>query len=341
MKTRALIICAIALLICVSLLLRSKQHHQVVLPTQKATPTNRPSQTAAVKAVGQHHATNIQKMLALPPNATPLAKAIAETNPIAARELAMWQAPIAFYGKVLDENSNAIAGAQVSFHWMETPTTDGSRSSDTESDSEGLFSLHGAFGPTLTVSVSKNGYYTSKSTPDGFRYALGNEPFHPDPRDPVVFYLRKKGQGTELITSANGMRPDVWVRVPKDNTSVRVDFFQKQASATGQLEIRQIKPPWQSATNWSFSLSILNGGLIENHDEFQFEAPEIGYQPTVTYDFAKGESDWTTHVVKQFYIEFGQPRKYGWLRFESDISQETVFVTYALNPTGSRNLEPK
>lgn len=47
-----------------------------------------------------------------------------------------------------------------------------------------------------------------------------------------------------------------------------------------------------------------------------------------------------TQVSKQFYITFGQPRRYGWLRIESNLAQETVFLTYAINPTGSRNLEP-
>ena len=175
----------------------------------------------------------------------------------------------------------------------------------------------------------------------GFLYSLGPDIYSPDSLNPVVFHLQKKGQGVELITSQNGIRPNLAIRIPKDGTPIRVDFFQKQASATGQLEISQNKPPWQGATNWSFSLSIPDGGLVENQDEFQFEAPETGYQPKIEYNFAKAEPDWTTHVTKQFYIVFGQPRKYGCLRFESDISQETVFVTYAINPTGSRYLEPK
>jgi hypothetical protein len=45
-------------------------------------------------------------------------------------------------------------------------------------------------------------------------------------------------------------------------------------------------------------------------------------------------------VTKQFYITFGEPKKYGWLRIESNLTQETVFLTYAINPTGSYNLEP-
>ena len=144
----------------------------------------------------------------------------------------------------------------------------------------------------------------------------------------------------QLITSENGARSDVWVQVPKDGTPVQVDFFQKQASPAGQLEITQNKPPMNTATNWSFTLSITNGGLIENQDEFQFEAPNSGYQPTVEYDFIKGETNWTRQAVKQFYVTFGQPPKYGWLRIKSNLAQQTVFLTYAINPTGSQNLEP-
>jgi hypothetical protein len=120
-----------------------------------------------------------------------------------------------------------------------------------------------------------------------------------------------------------------------------VDLLEKKPSATGQLEISQIKPPFRGATNWSFRMSIPDGGLIENQDEFQFAALESGYQPTVEYNFAKGETNWTTQVSKQFYIVFGQPRQYGWLRIESNLAQETIFLTYAINPTGSRNLESK
>lgn len=80
---------------------------------------------------------------------------------------------------------------------------------------------------------------------------------------------------------------------------------------------------------------------MENADEFQFEAPESNYLPTVECSFTKGTTNWTMQASKQFYIAFGQPRKYGWLRIESNLAQETVFLTYAINPDGSRNLEPK
>jgi len=45
--------------------------------------------------------------------------------------------------------------------------------------------------------------------------------------------------------------------------------------------------------------------------------------------------------TKLFYISCGNPRKYGWLRVESNLAQETVFLQYAVNPDGPLNLEPK
>jgi hypothetical protein len=267
--------------------------------------------------------------------------------------------PINFYGKVVAENDQPVKGATAHFIWdggvtnnNPRPFTDtGKISADVTTDSTGLFSLTNVMGTELDASVDKAGYYPfrrnggmqyfkySKMNLDAF-YGIG-DCFKPDSNHPVIYYLHKKGQGAELVTSDNGMRSSVAVHIPKDNSPVRVDLMQKQASATGQLEISQVKPPFQAATNWSFSLSIPDGGLVENQDEFQFTAPESGYQPTVEYDFTKGETNWTTQVSKQFYIAFGEPRKYGWLRIESNLAQETIFLTYAINSTGSRNLEPK
>jgi len=322
------------------LLKTAKPQKTATLPAQSEKPTNQLSQPEPPKAVENRQTPNTSQLPPLPPSATPFAEALAKTNPLAAMRLAMWQAPIEFYGKVVNENSNPVAGANITFKWTEIPAPDGNRTATTESDAEGLFSLHGQRGPSLEVLIGKDGYYASHGGHWGYNYALGPDIVSPDPQNPVVFNLRKKWQGVKLLTSENGVRSDVWVRIAKDNTLVRVDFFQKQASATGQLEISQNKPPFQEATNWSFRMSIPDGGLVENQDEFQFEAPESGYQPTVEYDFTKDETNWTTQVSKQFYIAFGQPRKYGWLRFESNLAQETVFVTYAINPTGSRNLEP-
>jgi len=111
-----------------------------------------------------------------------------------AQILAAWQTPIEFYGKVVDEHSNAVSGVKVNFHWVDAPREDGNRTTNTESDAEGLFSLHGQRGPSLSVTISKEGYYAAHRGEQGFKYGpFGNPDFSPDQRNPIIFYLRKKG----------------------------------------------------------------------------------------------------------------------------------------------------
>ena len=338
MRKSIAIICAVVLILCLWLLLHQKNEPMNNSPSEvQVLSSNHPavSQTAPIKTLPMPKQASDSNSEVIHHRPT-----LTEITNLQQQLLEDWQRPIEFYGKVIDENSNTVMGANISFQWVESPYGENTRHITTQSDANGLFSLQSARGPTLSVTVNKEGYYTSRSTSDSFRYD-GSQPFQASSIEPVAFHLRKKGQGAELITSDNGMRPDVWVRLPKDNTPVHVDFFQKQPSASGQLEISQVKPPFQVATNWSFRMSIPDGGLVENQDEFQFAAPESGYQPTVVYDFTKGETNWTAQVSKQFYIAFGQPRKYGWLRIESNLAQETIFLTYAINPNGSRNLEPQ
>ena len=237
MRTRVLFFWAVVLMICILLVLFwAAKHEQPIHTETTMTVTNQPAnQPEPPRPVENRLASNTLRTLLLPSSASPLAKALAITNLIAARQLAQWQAPIEFYGKVVDENSNAVAGAKVDFHWVEIPAEDGNRTTNTESDTEGLFSLHGQLGPYLSVSVSKDGYYASHHWQRGFNYSLGPDIISPDPQNPVVFILRKKGQGAELITSDNGMQPDVYVRIPKDNTPVRVDLLQKKVSAAGRI----------------------------------------------------------------------------------------------------------
>ena len=164
------------------------------------------------------------------------------------------------------------------------------------------------------------------------------------------------------MTSQKGFRESFWVTVPKDGTPVKVDLMNQKTGA-GALEIRQKKPEfparggtWErmspsdraklaSATNWSLSLTISNGGLVEENDEFGFTPPESGYQPTIEYTFHKGQKEWlgnwAMNFQKSYYVKLGSPAVYGQLDVETSTDKSTVFLTYVLNPDGSRNLEPK
>jgi hypothetical protein len=274
----------------------------------------------------------------------PLRRSPADMLNLKQRVLADWQTPIEFYGKVIDQNSNPVVGANIQFGWMETPAKDGERKASTKSDLDGLFSLQGEHGPSLNVSVNKDGYYTSRKDRTGYSYGdLSPGKFSPSVFDPVIFHLHKKGQGVDLATSEYGIRTDFPILVPRDGNPVNVDLLERKIDASGDLQISQIKPEiahLPQATNWSFHMNLSDGGLIEENDDFPFTAPDTGYQPTVDLDFEKDSTNWATQFSKDYYIVFGQPQKYGLLHVDANIAQQTIFLKYAINPTGSRNLEP-
>lgn len=339
-SSRWIIAVAAVIAICALSLLRRGGAHRNTSPQEPSSP---PSAQVGRPVQPQPYEREVPQAPSAPKSAqdAPPPPTVAEaSNSFYEQTLRDWQVPIEFYGKVVDEDGNPVPAASVRFHWTDMTVEDNVSTSETHSDSKGLFALNGKHGRSLEVWVSNEGYYASQHGQKGFLYAYANERFSPDPGNPVVFTLRKKGQGAVLVTSENGIRPDVAVRIPKDGTPVRVDFFRKQASEAGQLEISQQKPPWREATKWSLRMSIPDGGFVENGDEFQFEAPETGYLPAVEYHFTNGQPNWTTHLTKQYYISFGHPLEYGWLRVQSDLAQETIFLTYAINPSGSRNLEP-
>ena len=291
------------------------------------------------------------------------------------------QRPINFYGKVVDENGLPVAEATAHFQWDGTVTNKNAMqfrdwpkiSADATTDSGGLFSLTGKSGTELDVSVNKAGYYSSRRS-RGAQYYKYSKPnidsfygtgqfFQSDSNQPVVYYLRKMGIGASaLVTSQYGMRESFWATVPKDGTPVKVDLL-NQKTGDGPLEIMQKKPEFpahggtmdslsasdraklMSATNWSFTMRISDGGFSEENDEFPFNPPGTGYQGTVNYSFQKGQKDWqgnwSMNFQRNYYFKFGSPALYGQLHLETWADSGHVILTYVINPDGSRNLEPK
>lgn len=254
-----------------------------------------------------------------------------------------WKQPINFYGRVVDENEQAVEGASADFKWTDL-SSNGNSEYHTVSDASGLFFMLNQKGKRLSVTASKPGYYSAADARlASFEYANPADGlFTPDPRNPVVFHLRKKGTGTDLITSQYGMKPHFGVTVPLDGTSVQVDLLERKTGASGQLKVSQIKPPskeWKQATEWSFRMEIPDGGFVEYNDEFPFEAPERGYASVIEFQFRKGETNWVEGIKKDFYIKFGNPSRYGRLHLDTLIEMGGARFTYAINPDGSRNLE--
>ena len=183
--------------------------------------------------------------------------------------------PIVFYGKVVDGNGNPIEGATVKFLVSDTSET-GTTEYPKLSGNDGQFFLDRIKGGSISVYVSKRGYY-SKIGGSHFEYNTGSNHI-PDPNNPVIFQLRRKGEAAELIKGHS--------RVPlsRDGTPSKVNLITGKPSSEGHFTV-QVWSSMANASNapfdWKVILNVPDGGLLEFNDEFPFLAPENGYTSSI------------------------------------------------------------
>jgi hypothetical protein len=342
MKKRIWIPLVVVLAVCLLLLFRTKQPQPSATPQPSEALTNQPSNPEPAKAAENRPVSNTARTTVVPPVVVATATHVPSSNGEAAAILAAWQAPIEFYGKVVDENSNAIAGVNIHFNWSELPAENGERTADAQSDSEGLFTLNGKRGASLTVSFSKQGYYSSGRGEQTFSYALPKA-ISPDPLNPVIFKLRKKGNGESLIKT--DFPPGTQIaQLHHDGTPVELDLLKgaQVPAGSGQLKLefwRDLSNGNANIFDWKLQLSVLGGGLIGTDEEFAFQAPESGYQSPIVIDMPATNQNWQGEVRSKYYIQLPDG-KYGRIDFYL-LSDNGVFtVQSVINPTGSRNLEP-
>ena len=344
MRPRILIFCGLVLAVCVWFLLRrapeppKTEAPEVQAPLTNQPLANQPASPPAKVAAAQNPTSG-------PPPAF-AADAVRRGSPegikeVQQRALADWQRPIEFYGRVVDENTNPVAGASITFGWSELPTQEAARKTTTMSGANGLFSLHGERGPALDVWVGKEGYYASHRGQWGFSYLNG---FLSDPMNPVVFVLRKKGKGESLITSSFPTGMGQIAQLHHDGTPVELDLFNgtQVPSGSGQLKLEF----WRAITNqnanifdWKCQLTVPSGGLVETPEEFAFQAPEGGYQSPVVIDMLATNENWRGEIRSKYYLQLPDG-KYGRIDFYFLPYNGAFTVQSAINPTGSRNLEP-
>lgn len=247
------------------------------------------------------------------------------------------QRPIEFFGETVDVSNQPVAGVNVDLSLSEPPNPGqhGTLEANLQSDAQGYFHYGDAIGKVLEVRLNKDGYYISKSNRVDFDYTS----YQPNPLRPELFYLRKKGSGADLITSQYGMKKYLGVPMPLADSPVHVNLLTRSIGQEGQLILTQIK--LAGAPSWSFKMEIPGGGFLEEGDEFPFEAPESGYQSVVEFKFQQGQADWATDILKDYYIKFGNPPRYGHLHLDTAIDMTGARLTYVINPDGSGYLEPK
>jgi Carboxypeptidase regulatory-like domain len=257
--------------------------------------------------------------------------------------IAEFKRPINFYGKVLDENWQPIAGANVELVPNDDPTGREKYSRySTKTDAKGYFSMTGMHGIGINVDVSKEGYYRTEDS-----YAIF-EHEHPsgrlrqipsNPQDPALFFLRKKGEAAALIHAYERPR-----RVPKDGSPAEVSLTTgEKVSSGGDFKIEC----WVSDQDgkpypWKCRLSVPRGGLIKRKSEFDFIAPESGYAESDDLEMPQVPptgQQWSDLAAQDYFVKTSKGQ-YARMRFEINTGDPTFYVLESyLNPSGSRNLE--
>jgi hypothetical protein len=252
-----------------------------------------------------------------------------------------WRTPIEFYGKVEDENSNAISGADINFECNDLSES-GTSPYHTMSDANGFFSITGIQGKLLAVKVNKAGYYPYLPHGNTFYYAGQNQNFVPDRANPIIYYLRRIGVAESLIHFHKSFN------VPKDGTPVDVDLATGTLGSSSGTDFKiecwtddQGKQPGQKY-DWKCRVSLMGGGIQAYSEEFPFQAPVADYRENDEIDMVvTADQLWRNDAQREYFIRTADGR-FGRLTFRMIAHGEHFCIVDSyFNPSGSRNLEPK
>lgn len=258
-------------------------------------------------------------------------------------ELVKKNVPVRFYGKVIDQNSNGLAGVTIKVsirHWGMTMSTFSSTIHiELVTDANGFFFIHGAKGDAFDFDVfQKNSYELEPTTRLSFGAQGGT------PADPVLFTMWLANIHEQLIAK------HVSFHVLTDGRPYFIDLTKGTISESGQGELRVwIKRPEHIAPKekylWSAGIEPINGGLLEETNEgcAMFRAPESGYLPNFHIDQQIVGNQRASTGTRRFYIRLEDVHEFGRIAIQlfapyRDNIPGLISLDYALNPSGSRIL---
>ncbi len=243
-----------------------------------------------------------------------------------------WKMPVEFYGKVIDNQSHPVSAATVSAHWTDLSAT-GSSERTLVTDESGEFSLTGVSGKRLIVRIKKEGYSVYHDNRSSFEYAAYFEPeWHvPDPKNPVIFRLRKDREAEPLVSRE--------VRLPLQIGSETTFSLSPNDQNAAKVVIELLNNAPLREKQWSARISVPGGGLQSTLDEFPYEAPVSGYQSTLVTDYATPKPIGVDGGYQggMFFVQ--TPKGYGRIEIKMIPGNNYARINSFWNPSGSRNLE--
>lgn len=252
--------------------------------------------------------------------------------------------PVEFYGLVIDQDSNALAGVdvKVTVQQLTAPNPAAMELGTTEvpferiTGPDGRFEINGLKGDSLDLaSIQKDGYEV-EPTKRGFGSSSGSF------EQPVVFKMWSTNVHEKLITDSKNFT------VAPDGRPYFINLTDGTISESGTGELKVwIKRPEQitygQRYDWSCEVDVINGGLQAASDYAMWMAPAGGYVPSFQFEQTGGSGWGDSTGERRFYVTLNNGREYGHITIElyayyNNQILAMVHVQYAINPFGSRVL---
>jgi hypothetical protein len=251
---------------------------------------------------------------------------------------------IAFYGKILDQDSNGLSGVGVKVivrHW-EISVNDIARAIpiERETDATGCFTIDGITGDALDIdSIQKSGYEL-EPTKSSFGGTSGSI------EDPVVFRMWKNDIKEPLVVG------EKFFKLSSDGQSFIIDLIQGTISSNisqpGDLiaSIQRSEPTTGRKYDWAFRVQANGGGLIEEKSSYSamYLAPQDNFEDIFQGGHSANDENWGNAITgKRFFLKSRRGQVYGRLGIEvyssyGDTGERRLWIKYAVNPKGSRLL---
>jgi len=340
MKNRFISLLCVGAVLVIALLwlLRSGEKPKLASMVE-ATGSNAPVTKRAVQpnVDAQQAGTNISAASTPASQAAPVTVDSVALNEKTRAEIEAKNVPFDFYGRVIDQDSNALAGVKFKLavrHW--STTTLGAIHIERETDADGRFDIHGETGDAFDVEdVGKAGY---ELEPGQRTFGAVGGSFE----NPVVFKMWSTNVHEQLITGGKSFH------IEPDGRPYVIDLAKGTIAESGDGDLKVwVKRPEQitygKQYDWSCEMDVLNGGLLATADSSMYLAPADGYTPSFQFEQKVGSGWGDSTGEKRFYVRLNNGQVYGRITIElfayyNDQVSGMVRVQYAINPSGSRVL---
>lgn len=327
---KKLTVTLVAIFISLALWLSLSQHESPSPPAMRAEVSKTKPTTSSEVSTGQVSTTQQAKTEAdedAALEAASRAERARELQEDEARARREYSTQIEFYGLVIDQFDAPVPNARVEYD-----SVGGSFEGDREllADTQGRFTITGIRGKRLRIRVTHAGYYNNDLGSSYYVYA-GNyrgPNFKPDPANPVIFRLRKKGEAAELVHRHDRVRFDG----DEPERSFSLYDHSRRRDQPEYVILRRVETAERDNRGQPIrrlEMEVPDGGIQQRMDPFAFIAPDDGYQTKMYFMRTPGRP-------LDYFVKFPNGN-YG--RFTIMGSAGDYLIDSYLNPDRSPNLE--